>query len=286
MNKKIKLFFALIFFAISFHIFSVDYAVIDKSSLLSFFDADELENTCSQISSNYDCGVYLTIVPDMKDYGYSDIQLFADYWYDLNSWGKGEKRSGIMLILSMAERDFDIFAFGYGNKVFTDYDKKNLQDTFLPYFAESKWYEGFSEFLDGVEEQLVIAEITANAKKSSSKENTANGEISENLDASSGYDIDVDFQQSDYSYVLLYGFIISLIIALIFCSYNRRKLKPVKLAVTANNYIDSSEVNILHRSDIFSHTTEVRREISDSSSNSSGGTTISSHGSSHSSGKF
>lgn len=89
-------------------------------------------------------------------YSADSIESFAESIFLDLGLGAGEEQDGVLLVLSMAERDYDICAHGtIGNRTFTDYGKGVLAERwFLEPFSRDDWSGGFAAFLDGCEEYL------------------------------------------------------------------------------------------------------------------------------------
>lgn len=84
------------------------------------------------VSEQYGCGVYIVTVEDFTDY--SDAYYVDDFGEELFSsydLGLGDGNCGILLILSMAERDYGLVAHGdFANTAFTDYGKDAARGIF------------------------------------------------------------------------------------------------------------------------------------------------------------
>ena len=75
------------------------------------------------------------------------------------NYGLGTERTGILLLLDMKERVFDICAHGSAaHYAFTEYGKDELANAFLDDFADDDWYSGFFHYLVELEHQLMHAE--------------------------------------------------------------------------------------------------------------------------------
>lgn len=236
--------------------------VTDTAGILSEEQLAELEQRAETVSRQYQCGVYMIVLDDFTSY-VSDTDAYdaAKAIYQEYSLGYGEERSGELLLLSMAERDYALIAFGYGNTAFTDYGKEVLSDAFLDDFREDDWYGGFSDYLEESESILKAA--------------------------SSGEPLDVGSSApvsgaAALGCSLLPGFVLALLIT--FC-VRRVQMHSVAEKNEADAYVLPGSVEITGRQDFFTHTTEVRRKI-ETHSDSDGGTSIDSDGFSGGSGKF
>ncbi len=268
-----KLFLLLTVFFTASLIWSAPYVIHDDCGLLSNHEITELEERAAGTAQTYNCGVYIYVVKDMDSYTfdyeiYEDayaIEAFAQYIFFNELKGLGDTGNGILLVMSMKERDYDIMAHGdFGNYAFTDYGKSKLADSFLDYFADGDWYKGFSAYLNRVERFLKSAQ--------------------------EGNPVDYDsprLKEHNLPLSIAAGLIFGMIVALISCLTMKSGMKSVHLARIASNFIADNGVKIPIQMDMFTHNTVVRTPLQTSSSTGGGGGThINSSGSSHHSGKF
>ena len=113
--------------------------IYDVAGLLSADEAAALEQNAQQLSARYGCGVYVVTVDDYQNYyEASDIEQFAERAFTDLSLGLGAERDGILLALSMEDRDYDLCAHGaLGNYTCTDYGKGALAERwFLEAFGQ------------------------------------------------------------------------------------------------------------------------------------------------------
>ena len=269
MKRKYIFFTILLFFSIN--LWALSSKVQDDCGLLSNTELSDLQTRAAQISSDYNCGVYIVVVKNMDDFVYDyeiyedayGIEAFAQYYFFNELKGVGETGDGILLIMSMKERDYDIMAHGsFGNTAFTDYGKDKLADSFLDYFGDGQWYRGFNAYLNKVARFL---EAAAN---------------------DTPVDVGTRIKEHNLPLSLAAGLIFGFIFALITCLTMKSGMKSVHTARIASNFIAQNGIKIPIQKDIFTHNTVVRQVIQSSSSSSGGGTHINSSGSSHHSGKF
>lgn len=267
--KKHYIFLTFIFL-LTTNLWSVQSLVKDDCGLLSNTELSDLQTRASQISSAYNCGVYIVVVKNMDDFVYdyeiySDafgIEAFAQYYFFNELKGVGSSADGILLIMSMKERDYDIMAHGdLGNYAFTDYGKSKLADSFLDYFGDGEWYRGFNAYLNRIQKYFEAA---------------ANG---------TPVDYGTRIKEHNLPISIAAGLIFGFIVALISCLAMKSGMKTVHTARIASNFIAQDGIKVPIQKDMFTHNTVVRQVIQ-SSSSSGGGTTINSSGSSHHSGKF
>ena len=243
-----------------------DTYVIDLYGLLSESEAASLSAMAADVTEKYGCSVHIGIIDDMRSYGHNDIEACAEDFFDSFRLGVGDERTGILLLLSMADRDYDIDAHGsFAHYAFTDYGKTTISDRFLDNFRVNDWYGGFTDYIRRCGELLAQAEA--------------------------GEPVDITVTASEPNIVggIAVTAVLSLLVAWLVCSILKSSMKSAKLAADADTYM-TGDAAITRRDDRFTHITTQRTRIERSDDRGHGGghggTTISSGGHSHSSGKF
>ena len=161
MNKRNLVRLILALFLVNCFVISACAAhVTDDAGLFSEQELRDLEQRAAEISEKYNFGVYIVTLTNYSDYnGSSNIQRFAMDYYDTHGFGVGDNRDGTMLLLSIAERDYDLdFNGSYANEAFTTFGREQMESRFLAYFHDDDYYGGFSEYLDTCMEYLQAAE--------------------------------------------------------------------------------------------------------------------------------
>ena len=245
--KKIHLLFTVFIFLLISPIWSINSLIHDDCGLLTNHEISELQTRASQISSDYDCGVYIVVVKNMEDFVYDyeiyddafGIEAFAQYYYYNELKGIGDSRNGILLIMSMKERDYDIMAHGnFANTAFTDYGKSKLADSFLSYFRNDNWYSGFNAYLNKVDQFLYAAK--------------------------QGTPVDVHTplpKEKNLPFAFAVSLIFGMIVAIISCLAMKNGMKSVHAAKIASGFIAQNGVSIPLQKDLFTHNTVVRQKI-------------------------
>ena len=239
----------------------------DGAGLLSDAEAAQLQVLLDGISAQY--GVDVGIMTFESMYGYYDAEAFADDFYDQNGFGVGDRSGGILLILSMEERDWAVTAAGSCNRTFTDYGRENyLVANFLPYLRSGNYFGAFKEFANSCAALLQYEK-----------------------DNGVPYDYDHDKEPvKPFSLKRLLGSVAAgLLSGLVPVSSMKSKLKTVRAQHGAQSYAKDNSVQITSANDFFIGR-HVSRTPIERSSGSGGGTTthMSSGGVSHSGshGKF
>ena len=239
-------------------------------------------------AQQYGCGLYILTVQDYTEYAAagSDPFDFAMSVYSRYDLGVGEERNGLLLVLSMEDRDYAICAYGNGaHTAFTDYGKEQLEAEFLDNFAADDWYGGFSDYLAYGTEYLRLAAAGTPVDWVDDGSDWADGDSPWAVDGSGYYREGPTTLQC-----FLFIFLIPAGIALVVCLILKGKMKTAREQVNANEYIRPNGMTLLQRIDQYTHTTETRVRIESQQSSGGGGhhggTTINSSGFSGHSGKF
>lgn len=236
--------------------------VLDAAELMPQERVTELDDQAAKMSELYQCGVYIITVEDYERYTNAfNVKDAAKELYRVRDLGCGDEKSGVLLLLSLSDRDFALIAYGYGNTAFTDYGREKLQEVFLDDFQKDDWYGGFSDYLNKCESMLASARAGSPLDKGT---NPAAGPVG-----------------------MVISLVLSAFLAFVVCTVLKSSMQSVHAQTEADVYLRDGSLNISRREDRFTYATtqRVKRETK-SSSGSSGGTTVDSDGYSGSSGKF
>ena len=234
--------------------------VTDEAAILTDGEWEELEQQARDISERYDVGIYIVTLDNYRNYTNGDIYDAADEIYHGYTLGMGEERNGLMLLLSMEDRDYLLIAYGSDAKyAFNDDGREALAEFFLDDFADDAWYDGFADYLMWSEDYLAAAE---------------GGEPYSGADVQQGVDL------GSIALILFVPLLIAGVYILILIS----KMKSVAKAAEASEYV-AGALNLTRNSDYYTHTTKTRRKIEKKTS-SGGSSGRSSGGGSGTRGKF
>lgn len=239
--------------------------LVDDADLLSDSEEGKLLATLDEISERQNCDVVVVTVDTIGD---NTATEFADDFYDYNGYGAGKNRDGILLLISMADRDWAISTCGYGITAFTDAGQAYMVEQFKPALSDGDYYEAFDEYAALCDDFLTQAK---------------NGKPYDNGNL-----------PKEFPYV---GLIIcigaSIGVAFLVVNGMKNKLKSVRTKTDADAYVRQGSMRIAQNRDIFLYRTVNRTkratESNSGSSHSSGSSThSSSSGTTHggSSGKF
>lgn len=229
--------------------------VFDVADLLPYEKWENLEARAEAISQKQDCGVYFALVDDYTEYGNGSVFEVTYQLYHGSELGMGSGRDGIIVLLSMAERDYAMFVYGeYAEYAFDEYGQEKLEEKFLGFFEYDDWYGGISHYLDACDEFLTKADEGDPVRPS----------YWENI-------------------LLVTG--LSCLVSGAVCFWLLRSMKTVRAKDKADTYVSKGGLHLTQQLDQFSHTTVTRTKIQ---KESSGGSTHSESGGGGSgrSGKF
>lgn len=133
--------------------------VFDISGLLTYEEWQKLEAQAADLSQRHSCGIYFAIVDDYSEYGDGGVFETACQLYHNTQLGIGENRDGIIVLLSMNDRDYAMFVYGeHAEYAFDKFGQEKLEERFLEDLGHDDWYGGISNYLNACDEFLTRAE--------------------------------------------------------------------------------------------------------------------------------
>ena len=241
--------------------------LVDEAGLLSEEESSTLINKLEEISQRQENEVAVVTVNSLEG---KTAEAYADDYYDYNGYGYGENDDGLLLLVSMGEREWAITTYGYCHTVaFTDAGLDYISSEFRSKLSSGEYAKAFECFADLCDDFLTQA---------------ATGEP---------YDVD-NMPKGKVSPFWLYtDLVVAFFISFRIVKGKSRNLKSVKKQESAKAYERSGSLSLRRSTDSFVNRIVTQRTIKnekDSSSGSSGRSSshISSSGRSHggSSGKF
>ena len=233
--------------------------VADEADLLTAEEESVLAQKMAETAERLDCGIYLVTV-DTYFYHGGSPQEAAEALYVQQTMYGGVPKDGILLMLSMADRDYSLITYGeYAADVFDDETMWDMEDDFLYYFRQNDWYGGFRQYVDDAAEELTDYYEDAVERYGRGYESYYEPGVP---------DIVYRFGRVDSELwlVVLFG---SMAVALIICLVMKSALGNARKATNANAYIPQGGVDLRVKQDLFTHTTT--RVIHHPKSNGGGG---------------
>lgn len=237
--------------------------LVDMADLLTESEESELSDLLDEISERQQTDIVVVTVGSMDG---KSAEVYADDFYDYNGYGWGDGHDGILLLVSMEERDWYISTTGYGITAITDAGREYISGIFVPDLSAGDYVAAFTGFANLCDDFITQAKT--------------------------GEPYDVGNLPGDFVGFLvgcfMVSFVAAFIIALIATGIMRMKLKTVYHQSAADNYVKQGSMELTKKNDLFLYRHVDRRkkpEINSSSgsSNSPGGskTHTSSSGTTH-----
>lgn len=208
--------------------------VTDQAGLLTEIQIQRLEKMAQTLAEQYDVGIYIVTVEDYRDFDPTGVYEAAYGIYHGYSLGEGRQRNGMILLLSMEERDYALFR--YGEKAvyaFDDYGLEKLEAAFLDDFGDDSWNDGFQDYVRTCGQYLEKAAAGNPVRKSPVT-------------------------------LILISWAIALVIAAVVCAGLVGQMKTVRKSTGAVGY--AGNLVLTERFDQFTHRTQTQRKIERSQS--------------------
>lgn len=220
-----------------------EYKVYDYGDLLSADEEVALEDKLKDIAVTYGHDVIVYTADSMDG---MDAEDYTEYLKD--KLDAGIDGSGIIYMVSMEYRDYDIYSFGrMENEIMTHSIIEDTADELRPYLTDGRYYEAFDKYADKVISEIQYVE-----------------EYGPN---------------EEPSFAIPIGIGCGLLIGLITVLVMKGNMKTTRAEAMANNYVRQGSFKLTNSRDIFLYSQVTRtKRASDTSSSGGGG--------SHASGKF
>ena len=210
MKKKFMLFLLVLTLCISsmLPVYASKYQgdIIDEADLLSSSEERSIEQKLEEVANAWQVNVVVLYALDTD--GKSPTPYAEDY-YDARY-----SEDGIMLMISMAERDWVISGSGFAINAFTDAGRGYIADVIIPLLSSGDYYEAADTFADLCDEFLETAR--------------------------EGRPYDRNYMPKEPFEVgaaIVIALVIGIIVALITVLVMRGKLKSVRLKGSASDYV-------------------------------------------------
>ncbi len=117
--------------------------ILDTADILSEEEESRLQEQLADTAGTYQCDVAVAAVGSCE--GKTPRQFAEDYYLE-SGYGFGTESDGILLLVSMEERQFYYATFGKATEIFTDYGLERIDEMVTPYLSDGEYYEAFSLF--------------------------------------------------------------------------------------------------------------------------------------------
>ena len=230
--------------------------LVDDADLLSPDEEAALLPLLEEKSAAVGADIAVVTVNDTDG---QDVENFAYDYYDYNGYGQGEDNDGVLLLISMEERDYWIVTTGYCIEAITDYGLEKIQNDFLPSLSYGNYIDAFRTFAADCE-TLIAAARQGNVydlyHSEDDPENTYGGYYN---DASNYYDGESYLPQNYHPFNVganaLLALVIGFVLALITVLSMKGKLQTVRRRYEASNYVVPGSLALRANDDRFLYST-------------------------------
>lgn len=236
--------FLLLCTVMSVSVFAHPDRLVDDADLLTDEEESDIRARLDEVSETYQVDV--VIVTTDSTYGASPME-YADDFFDYNGYGFGTSYDGVLLLISMEDRDWWISTTGLGIRALDDSTIEYIGEWMLDDLSNGWYADAFETFIDECEYYI-------------------NGEIN-------GFPF-------DFGSTLMMSVVIGLIAAFIATAVMKSKLKSVRRQTAASDYVKANSLQLTQSQEIYLYRNVVAVKRASESSGSSS-THRSSSGRSH-----
>lgn len=203
--------------------------VVDMADLLTDSEEAALTEQLNEISLRLNMDVVVATTNDLEGYSVRD---YADLLYEQCGFGK----DGLMLLISMEDRDWYISTCGFGITAFTDAGISYIGDRIAPDLSNGDYAAAFSSYAALCDDFIAQAQTGA------------------------PYDSgNLPSQPLSLIWIPI-ALVIGFVLAKIFVGSMKSELKTVRRQAAANSYVKSGSLNVTERRDLFLYHTVTRTE--------------------------
>jgi len=149
LNQRIRTVFLVFVFFCAFFLFGIPSSaadlprLVDQADLLTDSEESALSDRLDEISERHQFDVVVVTVDSLEG---ETAVVYADDFYDYNGYGFGDERDGILLLISIEERDWCISTTGYGITAFTDAGQAYISERFVTDLSVGDYAAAFTNF--------------------------------------------------------------------------------------------------------------------------------------------
>lgn len=227
--------------------------LVDGADLLNSHEEVMLGGMLDEISERQHCDVAVVTMDSLKG---KTPQAYADDFYDYNGYGMGDDDDGILLLVSMEDRDWYITTYSFGETALTLAGIEYISEKFLPDLSDGNYAEAFMIYAKQCD-----AFVTQ---------------------AKTGKPYDVGHMPKEKMRLIFIpiSLLIGLVLSLIVTGIMRLQLRTVRRQAAAASYIKPGSRDIRISRDLFLYRNIIRTERPKNNGSGSG-SHISSSGRSH-----
>ena len=224
--------------------------LVDDAELLSSSEEEKVLTELKKVSDKYSMDVVVLTVNSLE--GKSTVE-YADDYYDYN----GYANDGLLLLISMEDRDWYISTKGYGITAFTDAGIQYIGEQIKGALGDGDYEEAFIKYAQ-------LSDDFIQQAKSGKPYDTGS----------------LPRGKFPVKWILI-SFVVGLVIALITVSGMKAKMKSVRYQAAAGSYVRSGSMKVTNSSDMFLYRKVDRTARPKDNGGGGSSTHTSSSGSSH-----
>ena len=226
--------------------------LVDDAELLSDSEEAALLQLLEQKSAAVQADIAVVTVYDTDG---TDVPTYAMNYYDYNGYGQGADNDGVLLLISMAERDYYITTTGFCIEAITDYGLEKIEGDFLPSLSAGSYFSAFRTFAES-SETLIQSAREGNVYDYYSSDSNSDDNYGGFYNDAYEYFGGEDFSSTSsrpFNVVpnLLLALAIGFVLALITVSAMKGKLKTVRHKYEASNYVVPGSLALQQSDDRF-----------------------------------
>lgn len=205
--------------------FSGEYSrLIDAADLLNDSEESRILNELDEVSERQKFEIVIVTTDTLDG---STPRDYADDIYDYCGYGYGPQKDGILLLVSMEDRDWWISTCGYGITAFTDAGISYLSEQFLDKLSDGDYAAAFDIYIEQCDTFLTQARMD------------------EPYDNS-------NLPRKPFGMIWIpISLVIGAVIALIIVGIMKSRMKTVRSQAAADHYVRKGSMHVTESRDLF-----------------------------------
>lgn len=243
---------------------------VDDAGLIGSNVERDLSKRLNDLVETYEIDAVVLTVEDYKtfanSYSSSSPEMFVRSYYENNGFGTDAEKSGIILLISMRERDWQIYIQGEARAAVNNYGFTYISERLVAKMGDGDYEEAIIQYVEDLEKFF------------------------EEYDNGTPYG--EDHRVKEVKRVALYmgiALLIALLLAFVVVSVLKSQMNTAKPQIAAKAYVKPGSFVLTDQRDLYLYSNTTRTAIpkeSSSSSGRSGGSSSGSRGGTGGGGKF
>lgn len=242
MKKRVLIFLitAAVFLSIAIPAFASteNIRLVDNADLLYSAEFTDILTELNEVSQRQQVDI---IIVTTDFIGSKTPEAYADDYFDYNVYGYGNNRDGILLLISMEDRDWHISTSGYGITAITDDAVEHIGDKMESDLSSGNYAKAFHTYIQLCDEMITSAR--------------------------NGHPYRAPF---NFLFALFISLAIGFVIALIVTAVMMGQLKTIRSQYGATDYVVDGSMNVSEARDMFLYRSVSRRPKPQNNGSSSG----------------